>query len=178
MRPLRWRRVLQDDVRRALRAYPDFPTKGVLFQDIAPVLADPALLARVIDAMASPFEGRVDKVAGVESRGFLFGLAIAQRLGVGFVPVRKLGKLPGPTLRAEYALEYGRATLEIQADALRADERVLLVDDVLATGGTALAARGLVQRAGARLVGFSFLLEIGALGGRARLGAVHALLTT
>lgn len=171
--------MLADDVRRALRTYLDFPTKGILFQDIAPVLADPALLARVVDAMSAPFAGRVDNVAGVESRGFLFGLAIAQRLGVGFVPVRKLGKLPGSTLRAEYALEYGRATLEIQSAALRGGERVLLVDDVLATGGTALAARELVERAGAHAVGFSFLLEIGALAGRARLpGDVRVVLTT
>lgn len=162
--------MLQDDVRRALRAYPDFPRKGILFQDIAPILADATLLARALDAMAAPFAGRVDKVAGIESRGFLFGIAIAQRLGVGFVPIRKLGKLPGATLRADYALEYGTASLEIQADAARSGERVLLVDDVLATGGTALAARDLVERTGARVVGDSFLLEIGALDGRARLG--------
>lgn len=169
-------RVLADDVRAALRAYPDFPTPGIVFQDVAPLLADPALLRRIVEALGAPFAGRVDKVVGIESRGFLLGAPVALALDVGFVPVRKLGKLPGATLREEYALEYGRATLELQDGALRAGERVLVVDDVLATGGTALAAANLVARAGARVEGFSFLLAIGALGGAKRLPMVPDVL--
>ena len=161
--------ALADDVRAALRAYPDFPSAGIVFQDVAPLLRDAALLGGVVDAMGAPFRGRVDKVVGIESRGFLLGAPVALALGVGFIPVRKLGKLPGATLREEYALEYGRATLELQADALRPGERALVVDDVLATGGTALAAAKLVERAGGRVEGFSFLLEIAALGGAKRL---------
>lgn len=161
--------MLADDVRRALRAYPDFPSKGILFQDVAPLLGDPALLRRVVDAMAAPFAGRIDAVAGVESRGFIFGAPVALALDARFVPIRKKGKLPGKLLREEYDLEYARATVEMQADAVRAGERVLLVDDVLATGGTANAAQRLVEGAGARVVGSSFLLAIKALDGRAKL---------
>lgn len=161
--------MLADDVRAALRAFPDFPIQGILFQDVAPVLGDPKLLRRVVDAMAAPWRGRVDAVAGVESRGFILGAPIALALDARFVPIRKKGKLPGRLLHEEYDLEYGRAVVEMQADAVRADERVLLVDDVLATGGTANAALRLVEKGGARVAGFSFLLEIGALNGRARL---------
>lgn len=169
---------LAQDVKATLRAFPDFPVKGILFQDVGPVLADPRLLARVVDAMASPWEGRVDKVAGIESRGFLLGAPVALRLGVGFVPVRKKGKLPGETLHESYALEYGQATLEMQKDALRPGERVLVVDDVVATAGTAEATARLVARAGAEVAGFSFLLEIGVLRGLTRLGAAaNAVLT-
>jgi adenine phosphoribosyltransferase len=171
--------MLADSVRAALKAYPDFPKAGVLFQDIAPVLRDPALLARVVDEMAAPFAGRVDKVAGIESRGFVLGAPVAMRLGVGFVPVRKLGKLPGATLAEKYDLEYGTAALELQRDAIGAGERVVIVDDVLATGGTARAAARLVEGAGGVVAGFSFLLEIGALGGRTKLGREpHVVLTT
>jgi len=170
--------MLADEVRAALRAYPDFPQKGVLFQDIAPLLRDPSLLARVVDAMAEPFHGRVEKVAGIESRGFVLGAPVAMRLGVGFVPVRKLGKLPGATIAEKYDLEYGTAALEMQRDAVRADERVLVVDDVLATGGTARAAAALVESAGGEVAGYSFLLEIGALAGRRKLTrAPHVVLT-
>jgi len=161
--------VLADDVRAALRSFPDFPSKGILFQDVAPVLGDPDLLARVVDAMAAPWRGRIDAVAGVESRGFIFGAPVALALSARFVPVRKKGKLPGRVLHEEYDLEYGRAVVEMQEDAVRADERVLLVDDVLATGGTANAALRLVEKTGARVAGFSFLLEIAALNGRATL---------
>lgn len=168
--------MLEAEIRAALRAHPDFPAKGILFQDIAPLLRDPALVARCVDAMAAPFAGGIDKVAGVESRGFLFGLPIAQRLGVGFVPVRKAGKLPGATLREEYALEYGTAVVEVQADAFARGDRVLLVDDVLATGGTANAALRVIERTGARVEAFAFLLEIGALHGRRALARdAHAL---
>lgn len=160
---------LERDLRAALRAFPDFPAKGILFQDVSRILADPRLLARAVDAMAAPFAGRVDKVAGIEARGFLLGVPVAQRLGVGFVPVRKAGKLPGPTRRAAYGLEYGRAEIEVQHDAFRPGERFLVVDDVLATGGTARAAAGLVEAAGATVAGHSFLLGIRALDGLSKL---------
>jgi adenine phosphoribosyltransferase len=159
-----------EDVKDALRAYPDFPVKGILFQDVAPLFADPLLLARVVGAMADPWAGRVDKVLGIESRGFLLGVPIALRVGAGFVPVRKMGKLPGETLRESYALEYGNATLEIQKDALRPGERVLVVDDVVATAGTAQATARLAEAAGAKVAGFAFLLEIAALKGLEKLG--------
>lgn len=161
---------LEDELRAALRPYPDFPGPGIVFQDVMPILRDPALLARAVDAMAAPWRGEAQAVAGVESRGFLVGVPLALRLGVPFVAVRKAGKLPGATLREDYALEYAKATLEIQADAFAPGQRVLVVDDVLATGGTAAAAARLVARAGAQPIGWSFLLEIAGLPGRARLG--------
>lgn len=159
--------ALADDVKAVLRQHADFPAPGILFQDVMPLLAQPKLLERVVGAMAEPFAGRADAVMGIESRGFILGAPIALRLGVPFVPARKRGKLPGPVLREDYALEYGAATLEAQEGALRG--RVLVVDDVLATGGTARAAAALVGRAGAELAGWSFLLEIAALRGRERL---------
>ena len=159
--------MLADDVVKALRQHPGFPGPGVTFQDIGPLLAQPKLLERAVAAMAEPFAGRVDAVMGVESRGFIFGVPVALRLGVPFVPARKRGKLPGEVLREEYALEYGAATLEVQSGMLRG--RVLVVDDVLASGGTAGAAAALVERAGATVAGWSFLLEIGGLRGRERL---------
>ena len=162
----------------ALRPYPDFPKPGILFQDVLPLLADPKLLARVVDAMAEPWQGRVDKVAAVEARGFLLGAPIALRLGVGFAPVRKVGKLPGETLREAYDLEYGTATLEAQRAAFRPGERVLVVDDVIATAGTAQAAARIAERAGARVEGYAFLLEIAALRGLARLGPTARALVT
>ena len=168
---------LEADLRRALRAFPDFPVPGVLFQDVGPLLGDPSLLARVVDEMAAPWRGRVDKVAGVEARGFLLGVPIALRLGVGFVPVRKAGKLPGRTLRETYDLEYGKAAIEAQEDAVRHGERVLVVDDVIATAGTASATARLLERMGAEVAGHSFLLAIGALGGLERLRGARALLT-
>lgn len=169
---------LADDVRRALRAYPDFPSKGIVFQDLMPLLRDPLLFARAVDAMAEPFR-EAEAVAGIESRGFMLGAPVALRLGVPFVALRKAGKLPGPTIREGYALEYGRAALEAQRDAFAPRQRVLVVDDVLATGGTARAAAKLVEAAGARVEGFSFLLEIGALQGRAKLKErTQALVTT
>ncbi|HWG92026.1 MAG TPA: adenine phosphoribosyltransferase [Candidatus Thermoplasmatota archaeon] len=161
------RSTLAEDVKASLRVVPNFPKPGILFQDVAPVLANPRLFERCVEAMAAPFEGRVDKVVGIESRGFILGAPLALHLGVGFVPLRKMGKLPGALLREEYALEYGTATLEIQADALRPGDRVLLVDDVLATGGTLAAAARLMARAHAQAEGASLLLEIGALNGRA-----------
>ena len=165
---------LADDVTKALRQHAGFPAPGVTFQDIGPLLAQPRLLERVVAAMAEPYAGRVDAVMGVESRGFIFGVPIALRLGVPFVPARKRGKLPGELLREDYALEYGAAALEVQSGMLHG--RVLIVDDVLATGGTARAAAALVERAGATVAGWSFLLEISGLRGRERLkGEVHVV---
>ncbi|GAB2981496.1 adenine phosphoribosyltransferase [Nocardioides montaniterrae] len=170
-------------LQRLVRDVPDFPSEGVLFKDIMPLLADPAGFAAVVDALAAA--GRsgddvvVDKVVGMESRGFLLGAPVALALGVGFVPARKPGKLPGELLSVDYALEYGTATLEIQADALAPGERVLVVDDVLATGGTAQATCELVERAGASVVGLAFLMDLSFLPGRAAVAGrrVTSLLT-
>jgi len=153
-----------------IRDVPDFPSAGILFRDITPLLRDAQGLAAVTGALAERFGGSaVDLVAGIESRGFLFGAPLAQALGVGFVPIRKLGKLPGPTVQREYSLEYGSNHLELQRDAIRPGERVLVVDDVLATGGTARAGMELVRDLGGDAIAAAFLLEIAALGGRERL---------
>lgn len=152
-----------------IRAVADFPAPGVTFRDITPLLADADAFRRAVALLAAPWrDARIDAVAAVEARGFIFGTALAGALGAGLVPLRKPGKLPGPLLEARYALEYGEDVLQVQADAVTAGERVLLVDDVLATGGTLLAARELAQRLGADLAGASVLMEITALGGRAR----------
>lgn len=157
-----------------VREIPDFPEPGVLFRDIMPLLADPDGFARVVDALAAP--GRdaagdlvVDKVAGVEARGFILAAPVAVALGAGFVPVRKAGKLPGETHRASYALEYGEATLEVRADAFATGDRVLVIDDVLATGGTLGAAAALVEACGATVASLGVLIELAALGGRSAL---------
>jgi len=157
-------------VRRALRAIPDYPNPGIVFQDITPVLGDGALFREVVDAMAEPFRDQgVTHVVGIEARGFILGGAVAAGLGAGFVPVRKPGKLPWERVREEYTLEYGVDALEAHRDGVAAGHRVLVVDDVLATGGTAKAAGALARGLGAELVGWSFLLEIAALEGRRRL---------
>lgn len=160
---------VSEAVARSLRDVPDFPAPGVVFKDLTPLLADPAVFALVVGALADGRRGEVDLVAGVEARGFVVGAAVAHALGVGFVPVRKAGKLPGETVSASYDLEYGCATIEVHADALIAGERVVLVDDVLATGGTALAAWDLLERVGGTVVGFDCVVELGSLGGRDRL---------
>ena len=156
-----------------VRDVPDYPSPGVLFKDITPLLADPELFAASVEALAAahrPGNGaEVDVVAGVEARGFIFGAAVALTLGVGFVPIRKQGKLPSATVSAEYTLEYGSAVIEMHEDAVRPGQRVLLLDDVLATGGTAEAAAGLLERVGAEVVAVSFLIELGFLNGRDRL---------
>jgi adenine phosphoribosyltransferase len=162
---------------------PDWPEPGVVFKDISPLLADPEAFASVVEALADDWSGRVDVVAGVEARGFVLGAPLALRLGAGFVPVRKAGKLPRAVHASTYDLEYGRATLEVHQDAFAPGARVLVVDDVLATGGTAAAALALVAAAGGVPVGLSVLLELTFLAGReAVAGAapdvpVHALVT-
>ncbi len=157
-------------VRGALRAIPDYPKPGILFQDITPVLHDATLFAEAVAAMAAPWrDAGVTRVVGIEARGFILGAPLAQSLGAGFVPLRKPGKLPWETVAERYALEYGEDALEAHRDACGAGDRILVVDDVLATGGTARAAGRLVAGLGAELVGWSFLLEIGPLGGRTKL---------
>jgi adenine phosphoribosyltransferase len=159
---------------------PDFPQRGIVFKDLTPLLADADAFAQVIDGILAHY-GRdaFEVVAGIEARGFMIGAAVAYAAEVGFVPIRKAGKLPRQALSASYALEYGEATLEVHADAFLAGQRVLVVDDVLATGGTAAATLELVRRAGGEPVGLSVVLELAFLDGRARLPgeAVHALLT-
>jgi len=169
-----------DAVRARIRDVPDFPKKGIVFKDITPVLADAKLFRQVIDALVARWKDeRIDKVVGIESRGFIFAAPLAYAIGAGFSIVRKPGKLPWEVIREAYALEYGEATLELHIDAVGPGERILVVDDVLATGGTAEAVGRLVARQGAELVAYSFLVELSFLHGARRLGAnkVHALLT-
>jgi adenine phosphoribosyltransferase len=162
-----------------IRDVPDYPQPGVMFKDITPLLADGKAFGAVIRGLAAGY-GSVDKVAGIEARGFILAAPVACRLGAGFVPIRKKGKLPAATFAQDYQLEYGTATLEVHADAFTASDRVLIIDDVLATGGTARASVDLVHRAGAQVAGIAVLLELSFLNGRARLGdlPLRALLTT
>ncbi|WP_068255964.1 adenine phosphoribosyltransferase [Janibacter corallicola] len=162
----------------AVREIPDFPEPGVSFKDITPLLGDGPLFGEVITAHAEPWSGRVDLVAGLEARGFIFGAAVARQLGVGFLPVRKAGKLPGETVGVDYELEYGTARVEIPAGALRPGTRVLVVDDVLATGGTAAAACRLLQEVGAEVTGVEILVEIEALRGREAVASTIRSLVT
>ena len=158
------------DLTRHIRPVPDFPKPGILFRDITPLLADHDALAAAIAAMAEPWRaGTIDAVAAVEARGFLFAAPLALELGVGVIPVRKPGKLPADTIAHEYELEYGRDRLEMHRGVLAAGARVLVVDDVLATGGTAAACMRLVEAAGGTVAGAAFLVEIAPLGGRERL---------
>jgi adenine phosphoribosyltransferase len=164
------RRSTADRLRALIRDVPDFPKKGILFKDITPLLADGDALRAAIAAMAKPYaKAKVDRVAGIESRGFILGAAVAIELGVGFVPIRKPGKLPSNVTSVEYALEYGTDRLEVHDDACGPKMRVLIVDDVLATGGTASAACQLIERLGAEVVGLSFLMTLEFLKGRDRL---------
>jgi adenine phosphoribosyltransferase len=151
-----------------IRDVPDYPSPGILFKDITPLLADGPAFAAVVDALAAGADG-VTKVAGIEARGFILAAPVAYTLGAGFVPVRKQGKLPAQTYAESYELEYGSATLEMHIDAFAPSDRVLIVDDVLATGGTAAATTQLVRRAGATVAGIVVLLELGFLGGRGKL---------
>jgi adenine phosphoribosyltransferase len=155
--------------RSLIRDVRDFPKPGILFRDITPLLKDAAALNAVIEALASPWAGRVDVVAGMESRGFIFGSLLAQRLGCGFIPVRKPGKLPFKTESVSYGLEYGMDTLEVHIDACEG-HRVLICDDLIATGGTAAATAHLVERIGGQVAGYAFAIELRDLEGRKRLG--------
>lgn len=157
-------------VRELVRAVPDFPSPGILFRDITPVLANPKAFHMVIDAFVERFIGEeIDAVVAIDSRGFIFGAPLASRLNTRFVPARKPGKLPCETVSVEYALEYGRASLELHRDALPEGSNVVVIDDLLATGGTAGAAGELVLAGGATVVAYAFLIELDALGGRAKL---------
>jgi adenine phosphoribosyltransferase len=162
-----------EDLKALIRDIPDFPEPGVLFRDITPLLKSAQGLHRSTEALIAPWRDRgIDCVAGMEARGFLFGALAAQFLGVGFVPLRKPGKLPHSVERVDYSLEYGSASLEVHSDAFGPGERVLVIDDVLATGGTAAAAVALVQRLGAEIGGCAFVIELGALEGRKRLSGL------
>ena len=171
---------LESDIEHLIRAVPDFPQEGILFRDITPLLADPegfaTCIARLEEIVA---DSRPDVVVGIESRGFLFGTPLAQRLGVGFVPVRKPGKLPGAVKTVTYELEYGTDTLEMHEDAIEEGQRVLVVDDLLATGGTAEATAAMLREVGADIVGCAFVIELEDLNGRSRLDGipVHALIS-
>lgn len=159
-----------DALRSRIRHVPDFPKPGILFYDITTLLRDAEGFRMAIDSLAQPYEGRqIDLVVGIESRGFILGAAVADRLGAGFVPVRKLGKLPSTTVRATYDLEYGTDSLEMHRDAIDRGQRVLVADDLLATGGTARATVGLVKEVGGVVAGIAFLIELVALGGRQKL---------
>jgi adenine phosphoribosyltransferase len=168
-----------DQLKKKIRNVPDFPKAGILFYDITTLLRDAVGFRTSIDSLIAPFKaGSVDLVVGMESRGFIFGAVVADRLGAGFVPVRKVGKLPSKTRRATYALEYGTDSLEIHDDAVTDGQRVLIVDDLLATGGTAKATLDLVKGSGGVVVGLAFLIELIGLDGRSRLAGenIHAVL--
>jgi adenine phosphoribosyltransferase len=162
----------------SIRTIPDHPKPGILFRDITTLLGDPAAFSAAVDALVAPYAaphaagGQVAKVAGIEARGFILGGAVAHRLSAGFVPVRKKGKLPHETVRIAYALEYGTDEIEVHRDAVRAGERVLLVDDLIATGGTAVAAVELLRSIGAEIVAACFVIDLPDLGGAARLRAM------
>ena len=167
-----------ETLRAEIREVPDFPKPGILFYDITTLIKQPKPFAEAIDLMVSPFKDtKVDVVVGMESRGFIFSAPMAIALGAGFVPVRKLGKLPGETISVEYALEYGTNTLEIHKDAIGAGQRVLVVDDLLATGGTVLGTIELIRQLKAEIVGLSFLVELLFLKGRDRLSEydIHSI---
>ena len=165
------------EFKRFIRDIPDFPKPGIVFKDITPLLADAGAFRALVDALVEPYRGRVDTVLGIESRGFIIGAAAALALGTGIAIVRKPGKLPYRTHQASYELEYGSDTLEIHHDAIGSGHRVLLIDDLLATGGTASAAIELVKRCGGTVAACAFVIELGFLGGRKRLAPyeVHAL---
>ncbi|MBW2277741.1 MAG: adenine phosphoribosyltransferase [Deltaproteobacteria bacterium] len=165
-------------IRDSIRDVPDFPKPGILFKDITTLIRDPRALTDTLDLLVEPFVDRgITAVVGMESRGFIFGVPVAERLGVGFVPVRKPGKLPAETVREEYELEYGTDSLEMHKDAVGPGDRVLVVDDLLATGGTAEATVRMIRKVGAEIAGAAFVIELGFLEGRAKLGdlKLHSL---
>ena len=158
------------DLKQHIRHVPDFPKAGILFYDITTLLRDPAGFKTTVDLLSTPYEGQgIDAVVGIESRGFILGAAVAQRIGAGFVPVRKPGKLPAKAIRETYDLEYGKDALEVHEDAIGSGQRVLIVDDVLATGGTAAAAVQLVRKLGGELHGLAFLIELLFLNGKQKI---------
>jgi adenine phosphoribosyltransferase len=162
--------MLTIDLKQMIRSVPDFPKSGINFFDITTLLKEPQGLQATIDALCAPYaDARIDTVVGIESRGFILGSAVAQRIGAGFVPVRKPGKLPARTIKEVYELEYGKDAVEIHADAIAKGQRVLIVDDVLATGGTAAATTRLVKKLGGELHGLAFLIELTFLDGKAKL---------
>jgi adenine phosphoribosyltransferase len=171
--------MTMDNLKTKIRHVPDFPKAGILFYDITTLLQDPAGLRAAIDGLSVPFKDQgIDIVVGIESRGFIFGSAVADRIGAGFTPVRKPGKLPSKTVRATYDLEYGSDALEIHEDAVSHGQRVLIVDDLLATGGTARATTDLVKKLGGRVHGLAFLIELVGLNGRSKLAGenIHSVL--
>jgi adenine phosphoribosyltransferase len=162
-----------------IRTIPDFPEPGVQFRDVTTLFGNARGFRMAIDMLLHPFAGeQIDKVAALEARGFILGGAIAHQLSVGFVPVRKLGKLPGRTLAEDYTLEYGKATMEIHDDAIEAGENVLIIDDLIATGGTCEAGINLIRRAGASIVGCGFIIDLPELGGRKRIEAMDVRVHT
>ena len=164
--------MLADKIKQTLRDVPDFPKPGIIFKDITPVLKNAELCAEITAALTLQLKDvKIDVVAGIESRGFLFGLALAQALNVPFVPIRKAGKLPYKTIKESYDLEYGSATLEVHEDAFTVGQQVLIHDDLLATGGTVVAASKLVEQLGAKVAGYSFLISLDFLNGKARLNS-------
>jgi len=161
------------DLKSHIRTVPDFPKPGIMYRDITTLLAHPKALEQAVDQLAEPFRvQKVDAVAGIDARGFIFGTAVAIALGVGFVPVRKKGKLPFETYEQDYDLEYGTDTLQMHADAVKPGQRILLIDDLIATGGTAEAAVKLLRRTGCEIVGASFVIDLPDLGGAARLSGL------
>jgi len=160
------------DLTTAIRTIPDYPKAGIMFRDITTLLGDPVAFRRAVDELVQPFAGKkIDKIAGVEARGFIMGGAVAHQLSAGFIPIRKRGKLPYQTIGVEYALEYGTDIIEMHVDACVKGERVMLVDDLIATGGTALAAVDLLRQAGADVVGAGFIIDLPELGGAEKLRA-------
>lgn len=157
---------IEEIVRSHVRDVPDFPAEGVLFRDITPLIAHGEAFSKLIKAIANNYEGKIDAIAGLESRGFILGAPVAAQMGLGMLTIRKAGRLPGPVVGVDYALEYGTARMELQPFTVSEGQRVLVIDDVLATGGTAAAAIQIIEQSGAECAGLCFLLELEALGGR------------
>lgn len=169
-----------DRIKELIRDVPDFPVKGIVFKDITPVLKDPKALGQIIDTFSKMYKGKkIDAIVGIESRGFIIGAPLALKMQIPFVPIRKVGKLPYDKIKVNYKLEYGEATIEIHTDALEKGERVVIVDDLLATGGTTAASIELVEKLGAEVVKCAFVIELGFLHGRDRLpkGKIDSLIT-
>jgi len=167
------------NLRDTIRTIPDFPKPGIMYRDITTLLTNPKALAEAVKQLAAPYRGmKVDNVAGIEARGFTFGTAVAIELGAGFVPIRKKGKLPFKTYQQDYELEYGTDTLEIHADGIRNGENILIIDDLIATGGTAEAAIKLLKKTGANIVGAAFVIDLPALGGAQTIEAMDVAVTT